>query len=303
MRFSGQGLLELGVPIEHVYVSMERNMQCGDRALRPLPARPVLRLQRRPGLPLRPRRRPDGGARAVSATLERPAPPKPRVAVFKMASCDGCQLQLLDAEQALLELAGAIEISNFAEASSYDRARSLRRDAGRGLGLDAGAGGADPPDPRRVQAADHDRCVRDVRRRAGAPQRDRQARRVRPDRLPDARVRLLARGLAPDRRPTSTSTSSSPGARSTAASCWARSRRCSAARFHACRPRRSASSASVAATSASSSPRRAVPRPRDADRVRRALPRRWIAGATGASAPPSPRTTPRCSAGGSSSSG
>ena len=54
----------------------------------------------------------------MSATLERPAAPKPRVAVFKMASCDGCQLQLLDAEQALLELAGAIEISNFAEASS-----------------------------------------------------------------------------------------------------------------------------------------------------------------------------------------
>ncbi len=44
---------------------------------------------------------------------------KPRVAVFKMASCDGCQLQLLDAEEALLELAGAIEIVNFAEASSH----------------------------------------------------------------------------------------------------------------------------------------------------------------------------------------
>ena len=43
---------------------------------------------------------------------------KPRVAVFKMASCDGCQLQLLDAEEVLLELAGAIEIANFAEASS-----------------------------------------------------------------------------------------------------------------------------------------------------------------------------------------
>ncbi|MET0801595.1 MAG: oxidoreductase, partial [Actinomycetota bacterium] len=35
-----------------------------------------------------------------------------------MASCDGCQLQFLDAERALLELAGAIEIVNFAEASS-----------------------------------------------------------------------------------------------------------------------------------------------------------------------------------------
>jgi coenzyme F420-reducing hydrogenase gamma subunit len=38
--------------------------------------------------------------------------------VFKMASCDGCQLQLIDAEEALLDLAGAIEIANFAEASS-----------------------------------------------------------------------------------------------------------------------------------------------------------------------------------------
>jgi len=43
----------------------------------------------------------------------------PRVAVFKMASCDGCQLQILDAEEALLELAGAIRIVNFAEASSH----------------------------------------------------------------------------------------------------------------------------------------------------------------------------------------
>jgi coenzyme F420-reducing hydrogenase gamma subunit len=42
---------------------------------------------------------------------------RPRVAVFKMASCDGCQLQLLDAEDALLELAGAVDIVNFAEAT------------------------------------------------------------------------------------------------------------------------------------------------------------------------------------------
>ena len=47
------------------------------------------------------------------------ASPKPRVAVFKMASCDGCQLQILDAEEALLDLAGAIDIVNFAEASSH----------------------------------------------------------------------------------------------------------------------------------------------------------------------------------------
>ncbi len=43
---------------------------------------------------------------------------RPRIAVFKLASCDGCQLQLLDAEEALVELAGAVDIVNFAEASS-----------------------------------------------------------------------------------------------------------------------------------------------------------------------------------------
>jgi coenzyme F420-reducing hydrogenase gamma subunit len=42
---------------------------------------------------------------------------KPKVAVFKFASCDGCQLSLLDAEDALLAVAGAVDIANFAEAS------------------------------------------------------------------------------------------------------------------------------------------------------------------------------------------
>lgn len=42
---------------------------------------------------------------------------KPRLAVFKFASCDGCQLSLLDCEDELLAIAGEIEIANFAEAS------------------------------------------------------------------------------------------------------------------------------------------------------------------------------------------
>lgn len=46
------------------------------------------------------------------------APHKPRVAVFKLASCDGCQLQLLDAEETLLTLAGAVDIVHFREARS-----------------------------------------------------------------------------------------------------------------------------------------------------------------------------------------
>jgi len=42
---------------------------------------------------------------------------KPKIAVFKFASCDGCQLSLLDAEDELLAIAGAVDIANFPEAS------------------------------------------------------------------------------------------------------------------------------------------------------------------------------------------
>src|SRR5581483_6817676 len=52
-------------------------------------------------------RKVDGGARAV----------KPKLAVWKFASCDGCQLSLLDCEDELLAVAGAVEIANFPEAS------------------------------------------------------------------------------------------------------------------------------------------------------------------------------------------
>lgn len=43
---------------------------------------------------------------------------RPRLAVWKFASCDGCQLSLLDCEDDILALAGAVEIANFPEASS-----------------------------------------------------------------------------------------------------------------------------------------------------------------------------------------
>jgi coenzyme F420-reducing hydrogenase gamma subunit len=42
---------------------------------------------------------------------------KKRLAVFKLASCDGCQLSLLDCEDELLAIAGAVDIANFLEAS------------------------------------------------------------------------------------------------------------------------------------------------------------------------------------------
>jgi len=43
---------------------------------------------------------------------------KPKLAVWKFASCDGCQLSLLDCEDDLLAVAGAVEIAYFLEASS-----------------------------------------------------------------------------------------------------------------------------------------------------------------------------------------
>jgi coenzyme F420-reducing hydrogenase gamma subunit len=47
--------------------------------------------------------------------------PKPTVAVFKFSSCDGCQLSLLNMEDELLDLAGAVDIAMFLEATRIAR--------------------------------------------------------------------------------------------------------------------------------------------------------------------------------------
>lgn len=89
---------------------------------------------------------------------------KPKVAVYKFSSCDGCQLSILNLEDELLDLAGAVEIAYFLEATSrvlpgpYDvalvegsvttpheaeRIQEIRREAGFlvALGTCATAGG------------------------------------------------------------------------------------------------------------------------------------------------------------------
>ena len=43
---------------------------------------------------------------------------KPTLAVWKFASCDGCQLSLLDCEDELLALTNEIDIAYFLEATS-----------------------------------------------------------------------------------------------------------------------------------------------------------------------------------------
>lgn len=46
---------------------------------------------------------------------------KPSVAVYKFSSCDGCQLSLLNMEDELLDLAGAVDIAFFLEATRAQR--------------------------------------------------------------------------------------------------------------------------------------------------------------------------------------
>jgi coenzyme F420-reducing hydrogenase gamma subunit len=46
-----------------------------------------------------------------------PGTQKPKLAVWKFASCDGCQLSLLDCEDELLQVAANVHIANFPEAS------------------------------------------------------------------------------------------------------------------------------------------------------------------------------------------
>jgi coenzyme F420-reducing hydrogenase gamma subunit len=50
-------------------------------------------------------------------TLTPKAKPKPKLAVYKFSSCDGCQLSLLNLEDELLDLASAVDISYFLEAT------------------------------------------------------------------------------------------------------------------------------------------------------------------------------------------
>jgi len=50
---------------------------------------------------------------------------KPRVGVYKFASCDGCQLAFLNAGEQLLQLAELVEICHFAEAGIMDEQASV----------------------------------------------------------------------------------------------------------------------------------------------------------------------------------
>lgn len=53
----------------------------------------------------------------MAAEVTEVVDPRPKLAVWKFASCDGCQLTLLNCEDELLDIAGAIEIAYFPEAT------------------------------------------------------------------------------------------------------------------------------------------------------------------------------------------
>lgn len=50
---------------------------------------------------------------------------KPKIAVHKFSSCDGCQLAFLNAGEALITLAGLVDIVHFAEAGYYDESAKV----------------------------------------------------------------------------------------------------------------------------------------------------------------------------------
>ena len=89
---------------------------------------------------------------------------RPTVAVFKFSSCDGCQLSLLDCEDELLGVVGAVQISEFKELDALRRGGALRRVLCRRIDHDSGRRGTHSGDtPGVVSARDH-RRLRHLRR-------------------------------------------------------------------------------------------------------------------------------------------
>ncbi len=110
MRFCAQVLLRKGIAAEDIRLSLERNMQCGIGLCGHCQLGPILVCRDGPVV---------GYALAESAA-DHPGVvmTKPTLAVWKLASCDGCQLTLLDCEDELLTLPGVVTIAHFLEASS-----------------------------------------------------------------------------------------------------------------------------------------------------------------------------------------
>ena len=78
---------------------------------------------------------------------------KPRLAVWKFASCDGCQLSLLDCEDELLGCGRPGRDRLFPGGLAGGHGRSVRRLAGGRIDYDAGRRRADPRGARRLPSS------------------------------------------------------------------------------------------------------------------------------------------------------
>ena len=211
---------------------------------------------------------------------------RPKLAVWKFASCDGCQLSLLDCEDELLAVAGAVEIANFPEASRAVVKGPLRPVAGRGIDHHPARCRADPqgppdspgsssrsaPAPRPAgsrRCGTSRTCGSSSRSSTPTPEYIETLERVHPDRRPRAR-RLRAAGL-PDQQ--------GPAARG------ARRRSCTAARAQHPHPQRLRRVQAAGQRLRDGGPRHALSRAGDAGRLRSDLPGLSTGAATAASVP------------------
>ncbi len=113
MRFATAALQERGVPLDRIRLSAERNMQCAIAQCGHCLLGEVFVCRDGPVLDAARLASTAAGAGPMSGSS---FPRKPSLAVWKFASCDGCQLTLLDCEDELLALAGEVELSYFLEA-------------------------------------------------------------------------------------------------------------------------------------------------------------------------------------------
>ena len=97
MRFTARALVDEGLSAERIWISMERSMKCGVALCGHCQFGPSLICRDGAVYPVPGDRALPGGERAVR---------KPKLAVWKFSSCDGCQLSLLDCEDELLAVAG-----------------------------------------------------------------------------------------------------------------------------------------------------------------------------------------------------
>ena len=134
-------------------------------------------------------------ARPTGAQDDRDA--RPTLAVWKFASCDGCQLSLLDCEDELLTLAGAVRIAHFTEMSRATVDGPYDVSLVEGSITTARGRRADPGDQGELASAHHHRRLR-VRRRDSGPAQLRRRGRLCRCRLRPPRIHLLAVHLDSD---------------------------------------------------------------------------------------------------------